>query len=167
MQSFLFQRMPVGYMMHHPERHLLPQTPTRNWASLHASPIKLPPLHINPILPHRHPQILHRQHRPPLPTRGPSPSEPRSRPPQRRRLPTILLALSCRTTFPTLSTCNPEPCSSAETGQRVVGRRVRATNATVLVGVRCDVGDEFLGCEGEEAGEAAVGFGGWGEAGEG
>jgi len=34
-----------------------------------------------------------------------------------------------------------------------------------LVGVGCYVCDEFLGCEGEEAGEGEGG-GGWGEAGE-
>jgi len=140
-------------------------------------PIKLPPLNINPILPNRHAQILHRQHRPPLPTPLPPAPKPRPLHPQiRRPLPLILLpTCSPSALAPTRrrrllsrrSGRRRKPRRGAQRADRVIRRRVRRPDAAVLVRVGGDVGDELLRREGEEAREVRGGLGrGW-EAGEG
>lgn len=138
------------------------------------SPVKLPPSKINPILPHRHPQILHRQHRPPLPTAPlPPTAKPRSlhsqnmtRIPPTPRSPSLLICPS----LPISPAAHPRALVLRRRGRgrgydnaggraghdtqrvhRVVGCGVRTPHAAVLVGVGGDVGDEFLGREREEA----------------
>lgn len=141
-------------------------------------PIKLPPLNINPILPNRHAQILHRQHRPSLPTPLPPAPKPRPLHPQiRRPLPLILFPTCSSSTLPTprrrrlLSRRTPrrrrKPRRGAQRADRVIRRRVGRPDPAVLVRVGGDVGDELLRREGEEAREVRGGLrGGW-EAGEG
>ena len=131
-----------------------------------SSAIKLPPLNINPILPHRHPQILHRQHRPILTAPLPPPSIPGPLNPQ-CATPALAPRLlpSSRSDTRRLPRHRKARCST-EISHRVV--RVvagRGADARVLVRVGGDVGDEFLGCEREEPRQSRVGGGGWGEPG--
>lgn len=131
-----------------------------------ASPIKLPPLNINPVLPNRTPQILHRQHRPsrlppsPAPTSIPRPLHPQHMLPA---LPLVVFApapafappASLRPARPAL-----EPGYRGR-GARRAGRLARARrrrpHPRILVCVRCYVGDELLGREREEPGEGEGG----------
>jgi hypothetical protein len=126
------------------------------------SPIELPSLNINAVLPNGHPQILHRQHSPPLSTTLSTSSISWPLNPQRPSSSSLTLPALCRAHW-----CRSSPSSSPnQIPHWVIGRRaVRRADPRVLVCIGSDVGDELLGREGEEAREARVCCGGWGESG--
>lgn len=125
------------------------------------SSVKLAPLDIDTILAHRHAQILHGQHRPVLAASLPATAITRSLNAQRR---TLILVFAPR--LARLLARNGETRGGAEGAHGVVGVCVaRGADAAVLVCVGGNVGNEFLGGEGEETGEALVGLGRRGEAG--
>lgn len=126
------------------------------------SSIKLASLDIDPVLLHRHTQILHGQDRPRLPAPALTTAA----------VPTPLHAQLCRLLrFPgPASSCRARSrarkCtrSSARAHRRRIAQRVvtrcgiRRANPAVLVRIRGDVGDEFLrgqrqqSCQGERSG---------------
>ena len=123
------------------------------------SPIELSPLNINPVLPNSHPQILHRQHSPPLPTTLSTSSISRPLNTQRTSTSSLRLPLCRAHRCRTSSSSSPD-----EITHRVIGRRaVRRADTRVLVCVGSDVGDELLCRKSEEAREARVGCGGRGK----
>ena len=144
-------------------------------ATVDALPVELPALHGDPVLGDCHAQILHRQHSPALArTARASASEPGTLDAEVRIAFAALCALAAGDTA-RRGACaggTPEAGGGSQTAHGVVGGgAVGGADARELVGVGGDVGDELLGCEGEEAGEVRRGLVGactwWRQAGEG
>lgn len=126
------------------------------------SAVELSPLNIDTVLPSRHPQLLHRQHRPILATALPTTTIPGS---LYTNGPAAPLVLASR--LAGLLTGDGEAGRGAEVTHRVVGVAVTGAHAAVLVCIGGEVGDEFLRREREEAREARVRLWWRGEAGAG
>jgi len=115
------------------------------------SAVELAPLYVDAKLANCHAQILHGQDRPVLAATLPTTSIAGSLNTQRATA-TLVFTARLVSRLPG----DGEAGGSAKTAHRIVCARVARANATVLVCVRGDVGDEFLCREREETGESLV-----------
>lgn len=140
-----------------PQRHVWVDSPSGTShippSPLFLSAVKLSSLHIDAVLPDRHPQLLHSQHRPVLAPALSAAAVPRSLYSNGASAALVLAAL-----LPRLLTGHGEPCCGTEAAHRVVGVGVARAHAAVLVRIGGNVGNELLRREREEAREARVGL---------